>query len=163
MKIFKIVLLAYLIAIISYSVLPKMLIHNSLPNLLLIFTLILMFKDRINDGAIFGIVGALFLDLLGYNFASNILPTTAIILLVWFLIHRFFETSNIYIFLIFCFFSNLIYDLLFLMISHSLILNYHLLFNANYTALSGLLLYTLYNFFEEKYGWSQSEKQKISI
>jgi hypothetical protein len=144
MKILKTILLIYFVALISVTLLPKLAIFYALPNLILILALFFIFHKDFKRALLWAILGGLFLDFLGLRFPSNILITTAIVLLVWFLINKFFESSNIYLFLIFCFLGSLVYSFLSLptlLLFHSFTL--HLL-NALYSTLFGLILNLVY-------------------
>jgi rod shape-determining protein MreD len=145
MKILKTILLIYLVALLSVTLLPKLTIFFALPHPILILALFFVFQKDFKKGLLWAVLGGLFLDFLGLKFPSNILITTAIVLLAWFLINKFFESSNIYLFLVFCFLGSLVYSFLSLptlSLFHSF--TFHLL-NALYSTLFGLIIYLAYS------------------
>lgn len=137
------ILLIYLVALISVTILPKLSIFSVMPNLILILALLFVFQREFNRGLLWALLGGLFLDFFGINFPSNILITIVIVLLTMFLIQRFFESSNIYLFLIFCFLGSFIYNFSFLITYHLLPITYDF-FTALYSTLFGFISYLVY-------------------
>lgn len=143
MEIFKLILLIYFTSLFSVTVLPKLSIFSAMPSLILIISLLFLFQNDLKKGLIWGLIGGLFLGFLSLSLLSNILAAAVIILLVWFLIKKFFESSNIYIFLTFCFFGSLVYNIL-LFPTYQLPIITHYLINAAYSTVFGLILYLIY-------------------
>jgi rod shape-determining protein MreD len=143
MKIAKIVILIYLTALFSLTILPKLTIFHASPNLILTIAIFFLFQNEIKKGFFWGILGGLFLDLLGVGFPYNISITTVIVLLTYFLIRKYFESSNILIFLTFCFVGNLIYSSLFAIALQHLTVVYFPIINAAYSTFLGLILFLI--------------------
>ena len=144
MRIIQTILLIFFVALISVTLLPKLEIFFSLPKLILVISLLFLFYNEFKKGLIWASLGGLFLDFLSPGLPYNILFTTVIFLLAWLLIQRIFESSNIYLFLIFCFFGSLIYDYLFAIFYHLSPLSFTLLLNGLYTTFFGLIFVLVY-------------------
>ncbi|MCX6806618.1 MAG: hypothetical protein NT135_00625 [Candidatus Berkelbacteria bacterium] len=143
MNTFKTILFAYLIALVSVTILPKFPIYNALPNLILVISLYLIFQNEIREGVIWGVAGGIFLNFLGFKMLSNTIITVAVILLTIFLVRKFFETSNVYIFLAFCFIGTIICSI-FLQPSVNILVIAGYLLSSLYSALVGFLIYLIY-------------------
>ena len=150
MKIVIIILSIYLAVLVSITLLPKLVIFSALPKLILIISLLFLFHNDLKKSLIWASVGGLFLDFFSTGFPYNILFTTAIVLLSWYLIKRFFESSNIYLFLTFCFFSSLLYDSLFFIFNHLSPFSFNLLISALYSTFLGSILGIVYIQFQKR-------------
>ena len=144
------ILIIYLVALFSVTLLPRMSIFSAMPKIVLVLSLLFLFHKDFKNALIWASVGGLFLDFLDTGFPYNILLSTAIILLSWYLIKRFFESSNIYIFLIFCFFGGFLYDLVFFGAHHLNPLTYPVVLNAIYTTIAGFIFALIYVQFQKR-------------
>jgi len=150
MKIVKTVLLIYLVSLFSVTILPRLSLFYALPHLILVISLLFIFEKEFKTGLLWALLGGLFLDFFGPKFPSNIFITTAIILLTIFLLQKFFESSNIYLFLTFCFFGSLVYDFLLLPNFQFSIFNFQLL-SALYSTFFGFVIYLIYLRFQKRF------------
>lgn len=148
MKELKTILLIYLTALFSVTILPRLSIFGAEPNLILTMAIVYLFSNEIKKGLLWAICGGLFLDFLGLRSMYNTLTATVLILLIYLLIKRFFEGSNIYIFLIFVLLGNLIYSaLLFMWQNKTYVVCFgclkSLIAGAIYSTLVGLVIYII--------------------
>ena len=156
MRILKTILIIYLVALFTVTILPRLSILNSSFNLILVAALFYLCQKDFKKGFIWAVFGGLFLDFMGTSFLSNFFILLGVALVVALIISRFFEVSSPYLFLILCFFASFIYNFLLVFINH---LNYKVfllpsVLGAFYTLIPAILfaLFYWYLFKKEKNG-----------
>ena len=143
LKTIKTILIIYLLALFSVTILPRLSIYGFLPSLILIVSLVHVFNHNLKTGLINVTIGVLFLDFFGLFPPYNILIAVGLILLSWFLLTKFFEISNAYIFIGFCFLICFLYNLiLFHNLSYLFVIHYF--FDAVYSVICGLIIYKIF-------------------
>lgn len=136
MKIARLILWIYIVAIFSITIYPYFSIFGALGDIFLVIALYFVGQKQIKAGVVWAIFGGMFLDFANVGFPSNLFIAPVIILLTNFLLARFFDTSNIYIYTFSCFLASLFYNSAF-------ILFYRLDFK---TGLLALILNAFYSF-----------------
>lgn len=155
MRILKTILIIYIVALFTVTILPRLSILNSSFNLILVAALFYLCQKDFKKGFIWAVFGGLFLDFMGTSFLSNFCILLGVALVVAYF-SRFFEVSNLYLFLILCFFASFIYNFLLVFINH---LDYKVfllpsVLGAFYTLIPAILfaLFYWYLFKKEKNG-----------
>ena len=118
MKIIITILSVYLVSLFSVTVLPRLSISYITINLILVIALFYLCQKDFVKGFIWAGTGGLFLDFLKTGFPSNFFILIGIALLVIFIIHKFLEVSNRYMFLIICFIFTFVYFVFLGLINH---------------------------------------------